>query len=75
MTVAPGLVPLDPARMLLTAWTPQPAVMLACLGLAGAYLVGVRPVRRAGGPWPRRRTACHLAGVALLAVVGLRFPR
>jgi len=72
VAVAPDLIPLDASRML-TAWTPQPAVILGCLLLAGLYLGGAARVRRAGGHWPVARTVSHLGGVVALGVVGLSF--
>lgn len=65
--------PLTPTRVL-TAWTPNPPVLLAVLLLAVGYLAGVAALRRRGGNWPRARTVCFLlGGVGSLAVVGLSF--
>jgi len=67
-----GLVPLTGLRML-TAWTPQPAVILGCAALGGSYLTGVRRLRRGGASWSGRRTLAFLGGVVVLAVAGLSF--
>jgi putative membrane protein len=44
-------------------WQIEPGVALVCLLAAGAYLAGARRSRS----WPVWRTACFLAGVALVA--------
>ncbi|MFL5826367.1 MAG: cytochrome c oxidase assembly protein [Thermoleophilaceae bacterium] len=45
-------------------WQLVPGVLLACMLLAGFYLAGVRRARR----WAAWRTACFLAGLALIAL-------
>lgn len=51
-------------------WSFSPAVSAATGALAVAYLFGVVKVRRRerGGRWPVWRTACFLAGLAVVAV-------
>jgi cytochrome c oxidase assembly factor CtaG/putative copper export protein len=53
----------------LSEWEPDPLWSLLCGFAAFCYLAGVRRLHRSGVRWPVRRTACWLAGVALLAVV------
>src|SRR5580765_4850115 len=55
---------------LLTTWQlDAPAVVLVVV-LAAAYLTGVAlvPVRTPGQRWPLRRTACFLAGLAVILI-------
>jgi putative membrane protein len=57
------------ARHVLLAWTFPPASVVGVAILAVAYLEGVRVVSRGGGlPNPKKRTACFLAGVGVLAL-------
>jgi putative membrane protein len=51
--------------LLVSHWTFSPSVAVPGLALAALYLVGVR---RAGAPWPARRTAAFLAGIAAVLV-------
>src|SRR5262245_14952047 len=53
---------------LLLDWHADPAVLAALLAAGLLYLLGVRRVRAAGRTWPRRRSACFLAGLAVLEV-------
>ncbi|WP_253774105.1 cytochrome c oxidase assembly protein [Goodfellowiella coeruleoviolacea] len=62
LTAAP-----DPAALLLD-WRPDLLVGLGSVLLAGAYLAGVRVLRRRGVGWPVRRTAAWLAGCLLVLV-------
>jgi putative membrane protein len=62
-------LPADPptvARML-TAWSAEPALLLL-VAVGGAYVAAARRASRPGRPWPRRRTAAFLAGLAAVAV-------
>lgn len=43
-----------------TSWTFDPWAFVILVLLAGAYLAGVRKLRRAGRPWPRARTISFL---------------
>ncbi len=58
----------------LGSWNAEPVPIGAALLVTAGYLWAVRRVRlrRPATPWPHRRTACFLAGVALLllALVG-----
>jgi putative copper resistance protein D len=58
------------ARMI-TEVVPDLFFMAAVVVAAGAYLAGVWRLRRRGDTWPAERTACWLAGVALLGAVTL----
>jgi cytochrome c oxidase assembly factor CtaG len=53
---------------LLLDWHADPAVLAVLLAAALLYLRGVRRVHAAGRAWPRRRTACFLAGLAVLEI-------
>jgi cytochrome c oxidase assembly factor CtaG len=72
LPAAATLPPLTPLR-LLTAWRFEPAVVVACLALGGAYGAGLRRWRRGGASWPRGRVVAFALGVGLLALVGLSF--
>ncbi|MEO9220982.1 MAG: cytochrome c oxidase assembly protein, partial [Mycobacteriaceae bacterium] len=63
------LPPLTPTRVL-TAWTPNPPLLLAVVLMAGGYLLGVSVLRRRGTAWPQARTWCFLGGVGTIALVG-----
>lgn len=52
---------LTPLRAV-TSWTLNLPVLLAVLLAAGAYLAGVRRLRRAGQPWGAGRTSAFLGG-------------
>jgi cytochrome c oxidase assembly factor CtaG len=64
--------PLTPVQ-LLTAWRVEPAVVVVCLVLGGAYAAGLRRWRRGGDRWPRGRVVAFALGVLLIALVGLSF--
>lgn len=49
-------------------WSFDPLVVGGVLVAVLAYLRGVRAVRAAGRPWPARRTACFLGGLAVIYV-------
>ncbi|HET9257445.1 MAG TPA: bifunctional copper resistance protein CopD/cytochrome c oxidase assembly protein [Pseudonocardiaceae bacterium] len=51
---------------LLLDWRPDLVLGLTAVGLAGAYLAGVRRLRRRGEPWPPRRTLAWLGGCAVI---------
>lgn len=56
------------AGQLVQAWQPDAvAVALAAVALV-AYARGLLAVRRGGGSWPARRTACFAAGLGLAVV-------
>ena len=70
-TLSWEVLPWSPASIL-TTWRPD-AVVLTAVGLAAAaYFLGVRRLARRGQPWPRRRTASAMAGLAIttLALCG-----
>ncbi|MEU9888492.1 cytochrome c oxidase assembly protein [Sphaerisporangium sp. NPDC051011] len=54
------------AGRLLIETRPDPIAILAVLGLAAAYLLGVRRWTAAGGTWPAGRMVAALAGLAVL---------
>jgi cytochrome c oxidase assembly factor CtaG len=62
---------MQPAAQLLTAWSPDPVVLLGMTLSAGGYVMAVRrgDLRHAGRPWPVRRTVSFLSGLALMALV------
>ncbi|WP_405143016.1 bifunctional copper resistance protein CopD/cytochrome c oxidase assembly protein [Sphaerisporangium sp. NBC_01403] len=51
---------------LLTETRPDPLLILAVVGLAVAYLVGVRRLTRRGEAWPPGRTVAAMAGLLVL---------
>lgn len=55
------------ARLLLD-WRVEPLFAPLAVTLAGAHLAGVWRLRRRGRPWPAGRSACWLAGCAVLLV-------
>lgn len=60
------VLPLSPARVL-TEWRPD-AIVLSAVGIAAvAYLVAVRHLSERGRPWPARRTASAMSGLAAAA--------
>ncbi|GIH28808.1 copper resistance protein D [Acrocarpospora phusangensis] len=59
------LAPFSPGG-LLTEIRPDPILLLIVVGLAAAYLVGVRRLARSGGSWPVARTAAWLGGLLVL---------
>jgi cytochrome c oxidase assembly factor CtaG len=54
---------------LLTLWRPDLFWVLVVLGLAVAYLVGVRRLHARGDRWPAWRTMLWLAGLAVVLLV------
>jgi putative copper resistance protein D len=54
---------------LLTLWQPDLLWVLVSVGLALAYLLGVRRLRRRGDRWPLWRTLLWLSGLAVVLVV------
>jgi cytochrome c oxidase assembly factor CtaG len=56
-----GPPPLTPGR-LLTAWTPQPVVIVTLLAAAGLYLWAARSLRRRGDTWAPGRDISFVAG-------------
>jgi cytochrome c oxidase assembly factor CtaG/putative copper export protein len=56
------------AETLLTRWLPEPLYLTAALVAAGAYLAGVRRLRRRGDRWPVERTASFLGGCAVVVI-------
>jgi cytochrome c oxidase assembly factor CtaG len=58
------------ARTALTAWQLAPLVSAVLITLAAAYLISAARVRRRhpSRPWPLRRTAAFLAGLAVIAI-------
>lgn len=66
----PALPPLTPGRVL-TAWTPNPALLVVVVLLAGLYLGATASLRRRRTAWPRARTWCFvLGGLGSLVLVG-----
>lgn len=63
---------LTPARVV-TEWTPGVPTLLLVLLLGGAYWLGLRRVRAAGGVWPVNRVVAFGAGVVLLGLLGCSF--
>lgn len=55
---------------MLTAWRPEPAVLVAVLVLGLGYVV---LVRRRTSPWPAVRTALFLMGLGTVVLVGCSF--
>jgi putative membrane protein len=62
-------LPADPPTVvrLLTLWSAEPALLLL-VAAGGAYVAAARRASRPGRPWPRRRAAAFLAGLAVAAV-------
>ncbi|MEU8266127.1 cytochrome c oxidase assembly protein [Sphaerisporangium sp. NPDC049002] len=60
-----SLPPFSPWR-LVTETRPDPLLILAVVGLAVAYLVGVRRLARRGESWPAGRTVAAMAGLLVL---------
>jgi cytochrome c oxidase assembly factor CtaG len=52
-----------------TAWTPNVGALVVVAGLALAYGVGVRRLRRQGGVWPAGRSWWFVAGLASILLV------
>ncbi|MBV9313731.1 MAG: cytochrome c oxidase assembly protein [Pseudonocardia sp.] len=67
-----GPPPLTWLRVL-TSWRAQPGMLAMVVVLIGGYALGVRRQRVEGQPWPWSRTACFVAGMALIALVELSF--
>jgi cytochrome c oxidase assembly factor CtaG len=66
---APGSpVPAPTPGRLLLAWSFDPLVTVGLLAAAIAYLQARRRLVGGGVDWPRRRTACFLAGIGVLAL-------
>ncbi|MFC6085217.1 cytochrome c oxidase assembly protein [Sphaerisporangium aureirubrum] len=59
------LPPLAPGRLLAEV-RPDPIAILAVLGVAAAYLLGVRRLARQGEAWPPARTVAALAGLLVV---------
>lgn len=71
MALGAGPLPLTPARVL-TAWTPNPPVLLTIALLAAAYLLGVAALHRRGIGWAPARTLCFVVGgLGSIGLVGL----
>ena len=69
--LATGLTPFGPASIV-TAARPGLLPAAVLLGLAAAYLTGVRSLRRAGHAWPARRTVSFIGlGLGTTAVATL----
>jgi cytochrome c oxidase assembly factor CtaG len=54
---------------LLTAWTPNPGVLVAVAALGVAYGLGVRRLRRGGVAWPVGRSWWFLTGLGSILLV------
>ncbi|MBV8540342.1 MAG: cytochrome c oxidase assembly protein [Pseudonocardiales bacterium] len=54
---------------LLTAWTPNPAALVAVAALGVAYGLGVRRLRRGAVAWPAGRSWCFLVGLGSILLV------
>ncbi|MGH3869505.1 MAG: cytochrome c oxidase assembly protein [Pseudonocardiaceae bacterium] len=54
---------------LLTAWTPNPGVLVVAAALGVAYGLGVRRLRRGGVAWPTGRLWWFLAGLGSILLV------
>jgi putative membrane protein len=59
---------------LVTAWAPQPVIIVVAVALVGAYAVGLRRVRRHRGTFPPGRVVTFAVGVLLLVWTGCGFP-
>jgi cytochrome c oxidase assembly factor CtaG len=58
----------------LTAWQPQPVLIVVAGALAIAYLAGLRAVRPRGVQWPLGRSATFATGLLLLVWTSCGFP-
>jgi cytochrome c oxidase assembly factor CtaG len=68
MALSPGQPPLTAGR-LLTAWIPNPGVLLVVAALGVAYGLGVRQLRRRGVAWPAGRSRWFLGGLVSILLV------
>lgn len=68
----PGSPPLTWVR-LLTAWTPNPRVLVVVAALGVVYGLGVRRLSRRGLAWPDGRTWWFLAGLGSILLVTVSF--
>lgn len=59
---------------LVTAWAPQPLLIVIAVALVAAYAAGLRRVRRSGATFPRGRIATFALGLLLLIWTGCGFP-
>jgi putative copper resistance protein D len=66
-----GMPPAPTAGRMVTEVVPDLFFFAVVMVAAGVYLAGVWRLRRRGIPWPVERTACWLAGVAVLGAVTL----
>jgi putative copper resistance protein D len=66
-----GMPPAPTAGRMITEAVPDLFFITAVVVAAGAYLAGVWRLHRRGDAWPPERTACWLAGVAVLGAVTL----